>query len=549
MEVVILALLMLTAVLISGIVGRLLPLSIPLPLVQIGLGFLISGVFQHGVVLDPEVFFVLFLPPLLFLDGWRIPKQGLLRDKFSILNLAFGLVFFTVIGVGYLIHWMIPAMPLPIAFALAAIISPTDPVAVSAITRRVPVPRRLLLVLEGESLFNDASGLVAFRFAVAAAVTGMFSLESATVSFLWVATGGVLMGTLSTLALIVIRHGFTRRFGEEPGSEILLSLLTPFVAYFLAEHFQASGILAAVAAGVTMSYAEMHGSSLPVTRVQRKDFWDTVQFALNGSMFVLLGEQLPKLLQGAVDVVQSTGHHNPWWLLVYTTAIFVALAVLRFVWVWISLQLAYRISQRQGHTPVKVTTRLMAVLSLAGVRGAVTLAGVLTLPLVMQDGSPLPARDLAIFLAAAVIIASLVAASIGLPRLLKGIAPMAETRTRRQRQLIARVAERAARRSVHRALKEAAAQQADDSPHASLYTHVARRVLDSLEASIRGVEDTEQVELRDQARRIERQLRIMALQASRQAVYRLGRTHRVSDNLVRAHVRQLDLEEASLSDN
>lgn len=549
MEVVILALLMLTAVLISGIVGRLLPLSIPLPLVQIGLGFLISGVFQHGVVLDPEVFFVLFLPPLLFLDGWRIPKQGLLRDKFSILNLAFGLVFFTVIGVGYLIHWMIPAMPLPIAFALAAIISPTDPVAVSAITRRVPVPRRLLLVLEGESLFNDASGLVAFRFAVAAAVTGMFSLESATVSFLWVATGGVLMGTLSTLALIVIRHGFTRRFGEEPGSEILLSLLTPFVAYFLAEHFQASGILAAVAAGVTMSYAEMHGSSLPVTRVQRKDFWDTVQFALNGSMFVLLGEQLPKLLQGAVDVVQSTGHHNPWWLLVYTTAIFVALAVLRFVWVWISLQLAYRISQRQGHTPVKVTTRLMAVLSLAGVRGAVTLAGVLTLPLVMQDGSPLPARDLAIFLAAAVIIASLVAASIGLPRLLKGIAPMAETRTRRQRQLIARVAERAARRSVHRALGDMAGQHPEDSPLATLYTQVAHRVLDSLEASIRGVGEAEQAELRHQARRIERELRIAALQASRQAVYRLGRTHRVSDNLVRAHVRQLDLEEASLSDN
>ena len=117
MEILTLALLLFTAVLASGMISRMLPLSIPLPLVQIALGFLISGVFQHGVTLNPELFFLLFLPPLLFLDGWRIPKQGLLRDKFGILNLAFGLVFFTVIGLGFLIHWMIPVMPLPVAFA------------------------------------------------------------------------------------------------------------------------------------------------------------------------------------------------------------------------------------------------------------------------------------------------------------------------------------------------------------------------------------------------------------------------------------------------
>src|SRR5690606_14563091 len=133
-----------------------------------------------------------------FLDGWRIPKEGLMRDHRMILALALGLVFFTVIGMGYFIHWLIPAMPMPVAFALAAILSPTDPVAVSAITKRVAVPHRMQHILEGESLLNDASGLVCFRFAVAAALTGTFSLTSASMTFLWLLLGGVAVGVGTT---------------------------------------------------------------------------------------------------------------------------------------------------------------------------------------------------------------------------------------------------------------------------------------------------------------------------------------------------------------
>jgi len=190
LDAVAITLAMFLAVIVSGLAVRALPVSVPLPLVQIALGALIAGVFHRGVSLDPELFFLLFLPPLLFLDGWRIPKEGVLRDKFTILELALGLVVFTVLGLGFLIQWMIPTMPLPVAFALAAIVSPTDPVAVSAITARVQVPKRVMHVLEGESLLNDASGLVAFRFAVAAAVTGSFSLATATLSFVWVACAG-----------------------------------------------------------------------------------------------------------------------------------------------------------------------------------------------------------------------------------------------------------------------------------------------------------------------------------------------------------------------
>lgn len=165
---------MLLVVAASGYLVRIIPFSMPLPLLQIALGAVISGVFDGGYELQPEVFFLLFLPPLLFLDGWRIPKQGLFRDKNVILELALGLVVFTVLGIGFLIHWMIPTMPLALAFALAAILSPTDPVALSSITSRVRIPKRMMHILEGESLLNDATGLVCFQFAIAAVLTGIF---------------------------------------------------------------------------------------------------------------------------------------------------------------------------------------------------------------------------------------------------------------------------------------------------------------------------------------------------------------------------------------
>ena len=185
---------MLLAVAASGYLARMTPFAIPLPLVQIALGAVITGVFGVGVVLDPQIFFLLFVPPLLFLDGWRMPNDGLMQDRAAILELSFGLVIFTVVVAGVLIHFLVPSMPLAVAFALAAIVSPTDPVAVSAITRRVTMPRRLLRILQGESLLNDATGLVCFRFAVAGVMTGSFSLATASMTFVWLVAGGCSSG-------------------------------------------------------------------------------------------------------------------------------------------------------------------------------------------------------------------------------------------------------------------------------------------------------------------------------------------------------------------
>ncbi|WP_407704120.1 Na+/H+ antiporter [Xylophilus rhododendri] len=536
---------MLLAVIASAFAVRVLPVAVPVPLVQIAMGAVIAGVFGRGVRLEPELFMLLFIPPLLFLDGWRIPKEGLFRDRATILELAFGLVIFTVVGLGALIHWMIPAVPWPVAFALAAIVSPTDPVAVSAITARVPMPARVMHILEGESLLNDASGLVAFRFAVAAAVTGSFSLASATLSFLWVAVAGLAVGAGFTWLVTAARDRFSRRFGEEPGAQILMSLLIPFGAYEAAALVHASEILAAVAAGVMMSYAELSGRASAVTRVQRTAVWNTLQFALNGIMFVLLGEQLPDIFRGAVGVVEQTGHENPWWLLAYALAISAALALLRFAWVWVSLQISMRTAARHGRQAPKASLRMIAAVSLAGVRGAITLAGVLTLPVALADGSAFPARDLAIFLAATVIIVSLIVASIGLPRLLNGLEVPPETEHHAQQDLAHQAARRAGIVAIEKKLRQLVEAHPQTDPQ--LYTEVASRIIESLTPQAALPEGDTDAARRDKQRAIAQVLHVAALQASREELFRLARRREISDEVCREVVRKLDLQEARLA--
>ncbi len=531
---------MLLAVLASGYLQRMLPWSLPLPLVQIALGAVISGVFHEGVTLDPEIFFLLFLPPLLFLDGWRIPKDGLFRDGNVILPLAFGLVVFTVLGAGLLLHWMIPAMPLPVAFALAAILSPTDPVAVTSIAKRAPVPKRLMHILEGESLLNDASGLVCFRFAVAAAMTGGFSLARASMAFVWVAVVGVAIGVGFTLLASRAQNWLSRRFGEESGTPILISLLLPFGAYMIAEEANASGILAAVAAGITMSYVELTGRALATTRVQRTAVWDMLQFTLNGVVFVLLGEQLPGILREAAQSVQEAGHVNPWWLAVYALALNFGLIALRMAWVWVSLRLDARSARRRGEVRRNPHWRVVAAASLAGVRGAITLAGVMSLPLLLPGGGEFPARDLAIFLATSVILLSLLLASIGLPRLLVGLRLPEDTGEQQQLELARREGATAAISAIDRA------QHAipDDSADTDLYAQAAVRVMALYQHRVADQSGTaiDAATLR-KADRAERELRLAGLDAERRRVFELARHRQISDEVARRVVREIDLLE------
>ncbi|MBU3077396.1 Na+/H+ antiporter [Sphingomonas quercus] len=538
METITIILILLLAVILSGILSRILPLPLPRPLFQIALGGLIGLAADWRVTLDPEIFFVLFLPPLLFLDGWRIPREELFKDGKTVLELALGLVVFTVVGMGFFIHWMIPAMPLAVAFALAAVISPTDPIAVSAIAQRVPIPKRMMHILEGESLLNDASGLVCLRFAVAAALTGAFSFHDAALNFLWVSLGGVAIGAGVTWAVSRAKGWVTRHYGEEGGAQVLISLLIPFGSYLVAEHLGCSGILAAVAAGLTMGFVETNGELQGSTRIRRATVWDTIQFTANGIIFVLLGEQLPLILAGAKETVQTTGHLQPWWLAVHVLAITAGLAALRFLWVWLSLRLTM-FRTGQGRRPLN--WRIVAAMSFAGVRGAITLAGALTLPLAMADGSPFPARDLAIFLAMGVIITSLAAASIGLPWLLRDLQMPPEAS-----HLIEEDAARvAAARAAIAVIEQVEHEMAEGRDDADLFVAAASRIMDVYRERIdRRQGSPEDAASGRREERIERDLRLAALKAERAEIFRRVRDRQLGSEIAQKLVRELDLLEA-----
>jgi CPA1 family monovalent cation:H+ antiporter len=541
LEQITVVLTLLAAVVVSGALARATRLA--LPLTQIVIGAAIGWSPLRTTVLNPEIFFVLFLPPLLFLDGWRIPKRDLFRDRAIIVELALGLVILTVVGVGLLIHWLIPATPLPVAFAIAAIVSPTDPIAVSAVAARTPIPKRMMHILEGESLLNDASGLVCMRFAVAAMLTGSFSLVGAVTSFAWVALGGLAIGSATAWAITRLKAWTTSKLGEDSGAQIIVSLLIPFAAYLAAEHFHCSGILAAVAAGVTMSFTDA-GQAMATTRIRRTAVWDTVQFAANGAIFVLLGEQMPTILSSAPTTVLMTGHTEPWWLAVYVLVIVAALAALRFGWVWTSLRLTWFKAKLRGAQRPRMrnrtTLRLVLAMSLAGVRGAITLAGILTLPLALNDGTPFPARDLAIFLAAGVILVTLLLSIFCLPRVIEGLELPPEPSQDAAIEHVRQAAAEAAIRAVETLQNLNTAGPEDAHLHADAAARVTDLYRLRVDGRLPGVEEAEAQRRTDQ---IEGRLRVAALRAERDVVFEASRRGDIDEDAVRRLVREIDLLE------
>lgn len=539
MSVVAIVLIFLFAVIVSVFISRLLSEKIPLPLIQITLGAGLS-IFGFEVAFDPHLFLFLFIPPLLFLDGWRIPKEALFQEIKPIMSLAIGLVVVTVIGMGFFIHWLIPSISLAIAFALAAILSPTDPVSVSAMTVNSPLPSRMTHILEGESLLNDATGLVCFSFAVAAALTGSFSIASATGQFLIVALGGAAIGLIVAGVIGRLNQFLVKRTGEDPAIQILISLLMPFIAYLLAEHFHVSGILAAVVAGIAMHYEKIVGRMQAATRMQSKAVWDTVQVALNGMIFILLGEQLPAMWKILPEVTQSAGSTNSWAVVGYIVVITIGLAVLRFAWVWISMSLT--VFRSPDKRLSRHDLRLMAIMATAGVRGAITLAGILTLPLLMTDGSPFPTRDLAIFISMGVILCSLLIATIALPILTKGLS---EDLPYENDEIRTRLAlNEAAIAHIHELIN----QPCEDLDEMSLRNEAGSHLLEIYSRRLDS-EDSVQEGALDLKRlfSMERQLSRSALKIERDTLQQLRKSRHISEHIFHRLRHELDLKEEALN--
>ncbi|RZI90891.1 MAG: Na+/H+ antiporter [Pseudomonas sp.] len=537
-------LILLTLVSVSKLVGRLIPL--PLPLVQIAAGALLAwpSLGLH-VALEPELFLFLFLPPLLFADGWRIPKRALWRMRGPVIALAVGLVLFTVVGAGYFIHWLLPSIPLPVAFALAAVLSPTDAVAVSAIAQdRLPTP--LMHMLQGEALLNDASGLVTFKFALAAAITGVFSLTDASLSFVLVALGGLAVGVALSWLVGRLRAWMITRGWDDPATHVVFMLLLPFAAYVLAERLGVSGILSAVAAGMMQSWLDLLPRQTS-TRLLNRSVWSLLEFAFNGLIFLLLGLQLPDIIKAVVS------HETSLWpalalRCLEVLAIFAALIVLRFIWVQ-SIWRAIGVVRRWRGKPELVlvpTARSCWLLTLGGVRGAVTLAGVMSVPLLISAGEAFPQRDLLIFIAAGVILLSLISACIALPLLLRGITQSPDERLQQEVREAWRLTAEAAIHALE-AEDVVDANAAQDAAQATLAVELKARLMAEYRDELASYNDSAEArELAHQMDLLERRLRLRALRAQRLELYSLHRQHLVGDEVVRQVLGDLDMSEANL---
>ncbi len=539
---------------LTGIVARYMR-AIPLPLIQIALGALIAWP-QAGlhIAFDPELFLLLFIPPLLFADGWRIPKREFFALHRSILKLALGLVLFTVIGLGYLIHWMIPEMPLTVAFALAAVVSPTDAVAVSAITRNLGMPEKTMHILEGESLLNDASGLVALKFAVAATLTGLFSWTEVAKDFLWMALGGLGVGAAIGWGFSYARSTITRRVGDVAATQmVLLLVLLPFAAYLVGEQIGVSGILAAVAAGIATNFADLERSSFISERLQTEGTWSMVESAFNGAIFLLLGLQLPSI----IGVTLHDAGHAAWILVGYVAAISAALLLMRWIWITLGVQGSLARAHHQGKMAERPSQLLNLATTMAGIRGAVTLAGALSVPMLLNNGQPFPSRDMLIFLATGTILFTLVLGSVALPLILRRLPPPGESPTVREERL-ARIA--ACQSAMADLVISDEAIAAHTPEWVAMHQEVMGRLAQEYRNRIHMLDDGSGIATSTEAQRespdmvrqrkqryvAEIELRLRCIQTERHTLYAERQAHRINDESLRSVVNELDLQEVAM---
>lgn len=521
-----------TFVLLVGLTVVITPLARRLRLAE-PIAFVLAGAALSRVPgfprieLAPSLVFLLVLPPLLFGQAWFTSWRDFRANIRAISLLAVGLVIFTTLAVGFALHALVPAIPLAAAMAFGAIVSPPDAVAVAAVAKQLRLPRRLVVVMEGESLVNDATGLVALRFALAALFTGSFSVPLAALELVKVAVGGVAVGLFFGWLILRIT-----RLWHEPAWHVALSLLTPFIAYLPAERLHLSGVLAVVAAGLYLGWRLPE--HLPAaSQLLGRATWRMVDFILNGAVFLLIGLQLSTVLAG-LKVDYSWPQ-----LLGWAAAISGLVIVLRPLWIFpvthTQRWLIPGLKERDPAPPWPV----IATLSWAGVRGVVSLAAALALPLRLPDGRPFPERELLVFLTFAVILATLVVQGLSFPWLVRTLG-LTEPQPLDVQEKEARAAlAKAALAEVDRRANEGRWNEHALQSVRSLYH-------EHLEATHDELADTFGWSPRVERAVSARQLQRAALNAERRELLRLRRVGTVNDEILRRLGEELDVEEARL---
>jgi monovalent cation/hydrogen antiporter len=386
--------------------------KLPYPVLLVVAGLIIGFIPQlPNLALDPDVIFLIILPPLLYDAASKTSWHEFKSSIRPISALAISLVFLTATGVAVAAHYMIPGFSWPLAFVLGAVVSPPDAVAASGIIKGLGLNKKVITIIEGESLVNDASALIAYRYAVAAVSTGSFVFWQAGLQFLFVAAAGIAVG-ITAGYLVVLAH---KKILNNPVVETSLSLLTPFIAYLAAEQFHLSGVLAVVSAGLVISWRSPEVFSY-LTRMRTKVVWSTLIFLLHGFVFILIGLQLPQ-------IIKNLGDYPFRQLIGYGLLISLIAILIRIIWVFAGTYWHKLFAKAWPGAVLKDTDddiwKNVLVVAWTGTRGVISLAAALALPLFLQDGSAFPKRNLIIFLAFIVIFVTLVVQGLSLPLLVK----------------------------------------------------------------------------------------------------------------------------------
>jgi monovalent cation/hydrogen antiporter len=510
----------------AGLLVLVPKLGIPYPILLV-LGGLALG-FVPGMPepeLPPDLVLIGILPPLLYSAAFFTPLREFRANLKPISMLAVGLVLLTTVAVAVVAHEVVPGLPWAAAFALGAVVSPTDPIAATAIMQRLGAPRRVVSIVEGESLVNDGTGLVTYRFAVAAVVTGSFSLWEASLTFVGSVAGGAVVG----LGVGWIVREVRRRL-DFPPAEVTISLLTGYFAYLPAELLGVSAVIAAVVAGVYLGWYTPELTTAEM-RILGESTWTIVTFGLNALLFTLIGLQLPAVIDGLEGY--STGELLGWAALVSLTVI-----AARFAWVFASSAVQHLAPGMRGRDSAR-GWRESTLISWCGMRGGVSLAAALAVPLTIDAGGPFPGRDLILFLTFSVIVATLVVQGLSLPGLIRVLDLEGGDAAEGREDAKARI----------RAAEAALARLEDLIDEDWVREDTAERVrgayrfrMNRFGARLDG-RDEDGVEARSQDyQRLRREL----LEAERGALRDLRRAGVISDDVMRRVQRDLDLEEARL---
>ena len=501
-------------------------LQTPYPIVMVIGGLLLS--FVPGIpkiALNPDLVFLVVLPPLLYSAAWITSWREFSYNLVSILFLAFGLVTFTVVGVSSAVHWFLPGLDWRMGLVLGAIVAPTDAIAATSIASRIGLPKRIVEILEGESLLNDATALLALEFGIALLVDGQrpsFGMGFLRLTYLIVA------GILAGFVIGEIVHRIEHRIDDAP-IEIALSLLTPYVAYLGAEALHASGVLATVVCGLYLARKSSHFFS-PEVRLQAWAVWDSVTFVLNGLVFVMIGLQLPYVLK-------TIGDRNLRTLTIYAAVFCAFLIVLRLVWVFPGAHVAYLIRKhvlrQREYAP---TGREIFVVGWTGMRGVISLAAAISVPQMLANGEPFEQRNVIIFLTFSVILVTLVLQGLTLPYVIRGLG-LAGLSTPNEEE-----------RSARRLMAEAALAYLDqarsnaDTDNSEAYDELARhyrRRLTALDQDTGRSHETGNTDFYKKFAALSREL----LGVERRTAVELRNERRIGDELLRELEHELDLGE------